>query len=222
MFHAKKTTQFYLRPYFSLTIAASSKSGKTIHATEIVKHFDHVVPGCKIGHLSIIYNNWQQSYDQMIDACAEDTIIETHIGLPNSNDELPSISEVETTTRRGRRFRPLTKLTKNRDIDGEYLLIIDDCIQLQQNNSFAEDLLSIYSHHYKINCILILQQIFVSTPLLKTILRNTEFVTVCASAIANITLQNLQKLFFTGQRQILTKAYRKAFGRNYRFVRKLT
>lgn len=213
-----KINDFYFRPYFTCIVAGSSKAGKTELVRDMISQWEHVVPNSHISRVSIVYDTWQKSYDSIIDSLPSNVLVETHLGLPLNNEELPLSSECEMSQFRDHPSRPMCRIGSNVVDDGVQIVIVDDVLQGQKHNSFLTSLFSIFSHHYKICAFLITQQIFNNTDLNRSIVRNTEQVIICKSAVATSTLRALQNQFFAGQAQYLNSAYRKIISRGGAYV----
>ena len=212
-----KVNDFYLRPNFTCIVAGSSKAGKTELVRDIVEQWSHVVPESTIGCVSIIYDTWQPCYDEIISFLPPNAIVESHAGLPNSNDELPLPSDSQTETRNGRIMRPMCRIG-TQTYGGQHLVLVDDVLQMVKANSFLTRLFSVLSHHNKISTFLITQQIFNNTDLNRNLVRNTEHIIICKSAVASTTLRTLQNQYFVGKNQYLTTAYSKVIACGGRYI----
>lgn len=148
----------------------------------------------------------------------ENVLIETHIGLPGSNEELPLPSGVDVEEYSDHKSRPMCRIGTDAITEGVHVIIVDDLLTGQKKNSFLTSLFSIFSHHHRICVFLITQQIFNNTDLNRSLARNTENIIICKSAVASGTLRALQNQYFAGQQQYLSSAYHKILAQGGRYI----
>lgn len=214
-----KANDFYLRPNFSSIVCASSKAGKTELVRDLIKQWTHVVPESTISMVSFVYESWQPCYDEIIASLPENVIVETHVGVPQSNDSLPTPDEVETNQYLGHPNRPLCRLGSTVHGDDEcHILVLDDILNGQTKNTFLTQLFSVFAHHYKISTFLIVQQLYNNTALNRSLTANVEHILLLRSAVASGTLRALQNQYFSGQPQYLSSAYRKIVARGGNYI----
>lgn len=214
-----KINSFYFRPCFTCSVVGSSKSGKTEFVRDFIKDWHHTVPNSKISRLSIFYDTWQSNYDSIIDSLDSSVMIETQCTLPNTNDELHLSDECQVGEYRGHVTRSVCRLGSDvvQD-DSVHVVIVDDLIQGQRRNAFLTALFSVLSHHARICAFVITQQLHNNTDLNRSLVRNSEHIIVCKSAVATGTLRALQSQFFSGQDHYLIDSYRKTVARGGRYV----
>ena len=215
MLNKTTVTDFYFRPYFTLWLAGSSKSGKSLFARDFITQWSHTMPNTSVTRFSLIYKAWQDSYDEIINSLPMTTLIETRMNLPSSNDDLET--ESETTDNNGRMTRPMCRIGVNPVDTGIHLCLIDDVLVGQSKNEFLTSLFTVFSHHYHVCVILVSQEIYNHTMLNRTLIRNTDQVVLLKSSVAHTTLRALQSQFFGGQKNFLNLAYTKILtkGGNY-------
>jgi hypothetical protein len=154
----------------------------------------------------------------LIDSLPDSCIVETRASLPDSNESLPFADQVELIQYGRHKVRPLTRVTETPAIKGDKLLIIDDVISNQNQNQFVQSLCQVLSHHAQLNIIIIVQKLFVDTPLMKTVVSNSDNIVILKGVGSNSTLVSLQRQYFTNRKGLLTDAAQKAFRLGYRYV----
>lgn len=214
-----KVNDFYLRPNFSSIICGSSKSGKSELVRDIIKQWGHVVPDSTITRVSFLYEAWQPSYDEIILSLPSSALVESHLGLPSCNEELPAEDEVEVNEYKEHRNRPMCRLGPSDRSDSQcHIVIVDDLLIRQKKNSFLTSLFGVFCHHYKISTFLITQQLYTNSDLNRSLAANVEHIFILKSSVASGTLRTLQNQYFSGQTQFLLSVYRKIVARGGKYV----
>ena len=203
-----KNDNFKWKPSFQAMIVGSSKAGKSIFTKNFINQWEHCTTGRPISRLTLFYSVWQDNYSDMLRALPADVLFESHAGLPNTNDDLPTADESTVNEFMGHQCRTATRLGPSTG-DGCHVVIFDDLVLGQKQNSFLTSVFSVLSHHFDISVFVITQILFANTDLNRSLLRNCDQVVVCRSAVASSTLRGLQQLYFTNQPKYLADAYAK-------------
>jgi len=218
MFNKSTIDDFFFRPPFTCILAGSSKCGKTYFAEQFIRGWSHSIPDCAITRFSLVYTVWQDAYQRMIDSLPPQIFVETHVGLPLTNEALPLPSEVEVTENAGRHTRPLCRLGVEPVKSGTHVILIDDVLQGHKTCVFLTNLFTILSNHSNISVFLLTQDVHNNTQLNRLLIRNTEELVVFRSALANGILRAIQQQYFYGEPGYLTHAYKKATSSGSRYL----
>ena len=168
----------------------------------------------KLSRLSLIYDSWHKDYDEIVKSLSPTCIVETHQGLPATNQDLPDAETNSDTSS----THPLSRIGSHRiDNASHHLILIDDVVQHQRKNDFISQLFTVHSHHSKVSVILIVQSLFTDSPLMRTLARNSDYLIIMQNVQATATLLSLQKLYFPSARGYLTSAAQLAFQNGYRY-----
>lgn len=178
-------TDFYLSPGRSLLLAGSSGSGKTTWALNLVRQLA-TWHADKVREVHIFYEVYQELYENVG-------------GLPlHLHEGLHDL------------------VTMDDDSLQNCILIIDDQLENLKGDRLVavNRLFTVLAHHKACTVMLLVQNLFPTDSLLRTIVKNAAYIVVFKSRQATLTLTVLQRTFFVGMHGLLNQAAIHAFAHN--------
>lgn len=138
------------------------QGGKTTLCTKILKDYKYLT-GKNVTKLSLLFSQWQPSYQEMIDVLPVNCVIETSKTLPASNNELMPHAAAAADAGQEKKYRPLTKISETPETNECHVIVIDDLVHNLKRSEFVEKLFSLHSSDRQITIFLF--HIFTHSPI---------------------------------------------------------
>lgn len=177
----------------SLIISGSSFSGKTTFAAKLIQLQEKMFSPAPV-EILYVYTSWQPLYDQLEQAVTNITFV----------NRIPSRDEIDTLTS---------------DLQPR-LIVLDDKMTELAACPHITDLFTVYVHHRKLSCILLLQNIFYQgAKCLRDITLNVQGLILFKNKRSPAQIGELAKQMFPGsKRAYFLDAYSKACSRPFGYL----
>ncbi len=166
----------------TMLICGPSGSGKTNFTLNLLENADVMFRPCRPSFIILIYETWQPSYDIML----EKKLINLSIKGFNNIEYLKELFE------------------ENKEKGGT-LLVIDD--QMQNIDYNLVNIFTIYSHHLKVTCLLLLQSLFLSNKIYRVISLNSNYIILMKNTRDSSSVSLLAKQTHPFRTRFVTDAY---------------
>jgi len=184
---------FFLKSPFASLQIGSSQSGKTWLVADIIRHWKHVVPDAPpIGRFRLVYSVYQKVYDDILASLEPSCEVELMTEIPLEKFESDKYWEMEGELE-----------------NKSQVIFFDDCGPRITSNKklgeIMETLFCIRKHHNRA-CVLMNLQNLVPSDVMRSCLRNSNYIFFTRSLANSSLYVSLQKMIFGGQPGILTAA----------------
>ena len=156
---AEECDTFYFDPeHSSFVVVGKSNSRKTTIVRDIIRDYSNVFPGQTLSELMLIYEVWQDLYNDM-GQCVEQGKFRVHQGIPENIDEF--IGDPQADNTKGR------------------CLIIDDQQQLLSKEPYSQiisKLFEILAHHRRVHVFLLLQDLVGGVKAIRSAIHNCQYI----------------------------------------------
>ena len=177
----------------TMLIVGPSSSGKTTFTLNLLEHKDSIFRDNGPGFVILIYETWQSSYDVMVNNKLVDLSIKWL-------DNIEYLKEL---------------FTENKDKGGT-LLIIDDQMQRIDNN--LVEIFTIYSHHFKVTCLLLTQSLFLSNKIYRIISLNSNYIVLMKNTRDSSSVTMLAKQTHPFRTRFVSDSYLTATRNPYTYL----
>ena len=177
----------------TMLICGPSGSGKTSFTLNLLENSSIMFRPKQPAFTILIYETWQPSYDIMV----EKKLVNMAIKGFSNIDYLKELFE------------------ENKERGGT-LLIIDD--QMQNINSNMVDIFSIYSHHLKVTCLLLIQSLFLSDKVYRIISLNSNYIVLMKNTRDSSSVSILAKQTLPFRTRFVTDSYLDATQSPYSYL----
>lgn len=171
-----------LRTPFRYIVSGPSQAGKTTHVVNLIKD-RHDMMDRPTDHIIFYYNEWQSIFNDL-----EGIVTHWFSHIPTPDE--------------------ITTLCSDKADSGGSLIILDD-FMLQLDSGIAK-LFTVLSHAYHISVILLTQNLFVSTPVYRTISLNSSYICVFKNPRDQAQIVGLAKQISPGNSKFVVDSYKDA------------
>jgi hypothetical protein len=173
-----------LKTPFRYIATGPSQAGKTTHIFNVLKD-RHELFDVPTDNVIYYYNEWQDIFN-MFNA---EGIVKRWLNHLPTEEEVASIC------------------APYKDSGGSVIVVDDFMLQLDK---FMAKLFTVFSHHYRISVFLLTQNLFVQTPIYRTISLNTTYITCFRNPRDMSQINSLAKQIAPGKPQYIVASYREA------------
>ena len=166
----------------TMLICGPSNSGKTTFTKKILKHSNSLFTPYPPKFVVLVYETWQSCYDEML----QNNYI--HLAIKGLSD-IDYLKEI---------FEENKSKTST-------LLVIDD--QMQNIDQNVVSIFTIYSHHYRVSCLLVTQSLFLSNKFYRTVSLNSNYIVLMKNTRDNSSVTHVGKQTHPFKTRFITDSY---------------